>query len=251
MSRKSTPWKVINSQNSEHSTIWKVTRVGMRKNEIGFFKIAKSNSYRHTGPLLANEVICNKLAKVLSLPVAKTQLLKIRGCLGVLSIAKPERKLQRWKEYVKNREKPFTDIVNSHRLFKTFVFDTWVCNIDRNNKNIVVYRNGTKYNFYLIDHELSLLGAVRYEGEPWYSTYWDNVKSYTKGYKPALLRHVKSYKELKPYVQLIQHIPVKTIHSVVDSVPSSIMSKKDKALTKKILLYRQNRLHDIVQRCIR
>jgi hypothetical protein len=251
MSRQSNPWKVIHSQDSQHLTIWQVTRMVRGRKEMGYFKIPKRNSYRHIGPLLANEMICNKLAKVLGLPVAKTQFMHIRGRLGVLSMAKPQGRLQRWREYAKSREKPFKDMSHSRRLDKTFVFDIWVCNIDRNDKNIIVYRNGMKYDFYLIDHELSLLGAVRYENKPWYSGYWDNVRGYTRGYKPALLPYMKSRSELKPYVRFIQHLPVKTIDAVVDRVPSIMMSRKDKVLTKKILLRRRKRLHDIVQRCIR
>ncbi len=42
-----------------------------------------------------------------------------------------------------------------------FIFDVWILNIDRNSRNIVLYPTGkqNKYDFYLIDHGLSLYGS--------------------------------------------------------------------------------------------
>jgi hypothetical protein len=44
---------------------------------------------KYTGPvLLANELICYRLAKVLNLNVAKIELMKIQGKQGIISIVK-------------------------------------------------------------------------------------------------------------------------------------------------------------------
>lgn len=251
MSGESTQWRVIKSRRSEFLTVQEIERMVMGKREKGFFKFTNRKNQKHIGPLLADELISNRLAKNIGLPVAKTELMTINRRTGIVSIAKRRKQLWRWNQVAKHGdENVVNSIVNPKRLYKTFVFDIWICNIDRSGKNIILYRTGDKYDFYLIDHELALLGAVRYENKPWDSTFWDRVVGYSHGYNPALLPHMKNYAQLAPYVRRIQRIRPQTIRAAVNSVPPYLLSKYEKSLVEKILFRRQRRLHDIVSRCI-
>jgi hypothetical protein len=247
----STPWKIIKSDKSEYLTIWQVERKLNGRRQIGFFKFTKRKNYKYIGPLLANELICNRLAKIIGLPVAETVVTTITGHTGIISLAKRSNKLGNWNQVMKQRTNAFQTIINPNRLSKTFVFDIWVCNIDRSGKNIIVYSKGDKYDFYLIDHELALIGAVRYENQPWNSAYWDNVIKYTRGYHPALLKYMKNYDQLASYVRMIESIPSDTIRTVIYSIPPTLLSSSDKRLMEKILLRRKCRLSYITARCVR
>ncbi|WP_369125202.1 HipA family kinase [Alicyclobacillus fastidiosus] len=220
---------------------WKATN--------GFLQIYEPQVLSPYWTTLANELICNRLAKLLGLPVATTKVATINGKVGVLSIANHSRKVRTWKQVLRKRSNLRKIIIKPKRLYKTFVFDVWVCNVDRSGNNIMVYSTGKKYNFYLIDHELTLLGAVRYEERRWCSAYWDDVIRYTYGYKPILRSHGRDYSKLAPYVRTIRRIHPKTIRRVINSVPSRFISPGDKILTEKILLRPRRRLPRILLTC--
>lgn len=243
-------WKIIHSSESQHLTIWKVKRKKNGAREAGFFKIPHRNSYKYIGPLAANEMVCNQLAQMVGLPVAKTRATTIGGNTGVLSLAKRRKNLQTWARVMRGTVNPFKVMVRPRLLYKTFVFDVWMNNIDRSAKNIIVYPKGSKYDFYLIDHELALLGAIRYEEKPWNSSYWDDVDRYTKGYHPALLKYMTDGRKLAVYVREIQSIRPDSIRRVVDGISSELLSTRDKILMKKILLRRQRRLDRIIATCV-
>lgn len=239
-------WHITASSEEEYLTVWKVARNIHGRREIGYFKIPHTNSHKYIGPLLANELVCNRLAQILSLPVARTYVTNINGRTGVLSLAKSNRKLISWNHLIEMRKDPSQVIVDQERLYKTFVFDAWICNVDRSGKNIVVYSRGPKYDFYLIDHELALLGAVQYENKPWRSTYWENILKYTDGYHPALLTYGKNYLRLAPSIEEIRNIRPTTIRTIVNKIPSHFLSKNDKMLMTRILLHRRRRLARII-----
>lgn len=242
-------WKVIKVYKREHLTIWKVQRHVHGKKEIGFFKFTKPNHEKYIGPLVANELICNRLAKAIGLPVAKTTVTTINGRRGIISLKMSNNRLRRW-DHVITPKNVFNTVVSPRRLYKTLVFDIWICNIDRSGKNIMVYPTSQKYDFYLIDHELALLGAIRYENKRWNSAYWDDVSKCTHGYHPVLLRYMKNYAVLAPYVRRIQNIQPETIRSVLNSISPDFLSVQDKMLTEKLLLRRQRRLARIVSKSI-
>lgn len=249
MSTKNTTWEITNIRKRQYLTIWRVNRYVQRRRQIGYFKFPNQGSYKYIGPLFANELICYQLANKLQLPVAKTIVTTVRGRMGIISLEKQVPHLHRWLSVMKHKN-ALRQLIRPKELYKTFVFDSWICNIDRSDKNIMVYPKATKYDFYLIDHELALLGASRYEEKPWNSTYWDNMCTCTDGYHPALLKYIKNYTDLAPYVRQIQKLSPKIIYSIVASVPSTFLSRSDKTQIVKLLLYRQRRLHFIVSNSI-
>lgn len=250
--QRNSSWTVLKCDPKGFLTISQVERYVNGRKEVGFFKYAtRAKQQKFIGPLIADELVGNRLATILNLPVARTELATIRGHVGIVSLKHPGQKLRRWNQLGKHIHSHIrTHIADSNRLYKTFVFDVWICNIDRNGKNIMTYRRGLTYDFYLIDHELSLLGALRFENKPWYSDYWNHIRRYTRGYNPALLPYITDYKQVAPYVRQIQHIRPETIRDAINRCPHYLLSKQDRTVMEKILFHRQRNLHRIVARCI-
>ncbi|WP_052947877.1 hypothetical protein [Aneurinibacillus tyrosinisolvens] len=171
------------------------------------------------------------------------------GQRGVVSLVRPARRHYHWNQLCKRLNSPIMKHIRKpERLLKTFVFDVWICNVDRHGDNLIAYPKGNKYSFYLIDHGLALLGAMKWRRAPWYSPYWDEVAKYNRHYVQGLRSYIYSYQQLSPYVKQIQRIPKYKIKKIVKSIPSSILSYRKKKTIIKLLLSRQEYLHFIVHR---
>jgi hypothetical protein len=244
-------WKVVRKTYRKLGPVWVVTRNKNGKKHKGYFKFPTRKTRKYTGPLLANELISYRLARELHLKVAKIRRAKIQGKRGVVSLVRPALRHYHWSEFSKKVSKPIIDHIDKpERLLKTFVFDIWICNVDRHGNNLITYRKGNKYSFYLIDHGLTLLGAIKWGGLPWYSSLWDDVARYNQHYVQGLRSYIYSYRQLSPFVEQIQRIPEYRIRKIVESLPASILSHHEKKIVIKLLLYRQWHLHFIVQRWV-
>lgn len=243
-------WEIIEEKKDRYVSVYQVGRIVNGEKEVAFFKFTTpTKQKKYIGPLAANEWIANRLGTLLQIPVAKTEFAVIDGHLGVVSYQHPSPYIKSWNKFNKEMSTEIEQmIVNWKRLFKTFVFDAWICNIDRNGENILVYPEEEKFNFYLIDHELCLLGAIRFENKSWDSKYWLNIRRYTRGYEPALLKFIKEYQELKPFVDEIWSICPTTISAVIDSCPEEILSSEEKETMMEFLLYRQRKLDSIIRK---
>ncbi|WCK52492.1 hypothetical protein PP175_13610 [Aneurinibacillus sp. Ricciae_BoGa-3] len=247
-------WKLVKKLSSRRKlgTVWLVRRSKAEQIETGYFKFSTPQSERYIGPLSGNELLAYQLASRLNLPSARVEAARIEGQLGVVSLARAEHQLYKWTQMNKqihhNIEK---FVICPDRLVKMFVFDIWICNIDRHGKNLIVYPVGKKYDFYLIDHGLSLLGAMQWQGFSWDHPHWDTVLGYNLNYVRGLSKYIRNYEQLDPYVKEIQHIPDHELEALVDSVPPIILSHENKKTVKLLLLSRQKKLHTIVQRWVK
>jgi hypothetical protein len=228
--------------------VWIVVRNNKGKKQKGFFKFPTRKNKARIGPLLANELISYRLAKALKLKVAKVQLTKIKGKRGVVSTVRPAPYHYTWSQLAKKLSYPVIYYIdNPNQLLKTFVFDIWICNLDRHADNLITYPLGNKYSFYLIDHGLALLGAIKWRKVPWNSPYWDHVARYNKHYVQGLISYINDYNQLSKFVKEIQRIPSYKIRKIVKSTPASILSPGKKEIIIKLLLYRQRHLDHIVR----
>lgn len=240
-------WKVVRELSRKLGPVWVVVCNKDGKKQKGYFKFATKKNKKYAGPLLANELISYCLGKMLNLNIAEIELTRIRGRLGIVSIVQPASIHYNWIQLSNKLNEPIIKHIDDpEQLLKTFVFDIWICNVDRHGGNIITFPVGDKYSFYLIDHGLALLGAMRWRRVPWYSPYWNHVAKYNRHYVRGLRSYIYSYQQVSPFVKQIQSIPTHEINRVVESVPASILSERNKEIVKKLLLKRQNNLDEII-----
>ncbi|MBC8081453.1 MAG: hypothetical protein H7X86_13990 [Gorillibacterium sp.] len=246
-------WKRVEGMRvkEKRCSLWKVRKVSGRKIMKGFFKYRAPNNTRQenvgAGILLGSELTVYKLARVVNLPVTKTVLTRIQRESGILSIAYPGR-IFTWKAAGKRIHSNIPDkIIHPERLLKALVFDIWILNIDRHGGNCVLYPKGGKYDFYLIDHGLTLAGAINFRKTRWNSAYWERVSRYNRQFLKGVRNNIKSYKQLQPYVREIQQISEKRIRDIVESTPSDYYSSKTKQQVIRLLIYRQRKMEPIIK----
>jgi hypothetical protein len=264
--RQMEDWKILRkiSHRKTLGTVWLIERTGSSTDEPierGYFKFATSETQKYIGALAATELIAYRLANVLNLPAAKVKFVRVGKQLGAVSLIKPVQPLYHWRQLNSRILHHIPDyIINPERLLKTFVFDIWICNFDRHGGNIIVYPVDQKYDFYLIDHGLSLAGALQRTRFRWDHPFWDQKASFKQFYLKGTRNYIRSYEQLEPYVREIQNIefknkgekniPVTTITSIIDSIPHLILSSETKTILKKFLFHRQQKLPELVERLL-
>jgi hypothetical protein len=258
-------WKVIRKVSNRRTlgTVWLVERKVMSPTgydiERGYFKFANVKTQKYIGPLAATELIAYRLAQVINLPVAEIRLVKVGEQIGAVSLIKQAQPLYHWRQLSSRVLHDIPNLIkDSERLLNAFVFDIWICNFDRHGRNAIAYSTGDKYDFYLIDHGLSLAGALQRVKNPWNDPFWDNKVSFK--YLKGTRHYIKSYDRLEPYVKQIQNIQFKnmeedksltSITSIVDSIPHHFLPSKTKTILKNFLFHRQQKLPEIVQRVVK
>lgn len=247
-------WKPVRILRRKVGPVWLVKRnIRGGQQQRGYFKYGTRRNRKLAGNVPANEYLAYRLAQRIGLPVAELEWAKINGKTGLVSKVYPARRLYSWNQFIRRKGVDFAiqKLNDPGQLLQTFVFDIWICNVDRHGGNLIVYPRGDGYSFYLIDHGLALSGALNWRRTPWPSPYWERVWSYTPRYVRGLLSYLHSYKQLKPYIRTIQRIPAREIKDIVDSLPESLLPTGEKELLKKMLLYRQRRLHRFIKRWFR
>lgn len=249
-------WKLVRKISSRRTlgTVWlverKVRSVTGDYIERGYFKFAKVKTQKYIGPLAATELIAYRLAQLINLPVAEIRLVKVGEQIGAVSLTKQAKSLYHWSQLSSRVLHDIPNyIVDPERLLKAFVFDIWICNFDRHGRNAIAYSMGDKYDFYLIDHGLSLAGALQRVKNPWDDPFWDNKVSFK--YLKGTREYIKSYDRLEPYVKQIENISQISITSMVNSIPNKFLPSETKTILKKFLFHRQQKLPEIVQRVVR
>ncbi|OEH86547.1 hypothetical protein BHU72_13135 [Desulfuribacillus stibiiarsenatis] len=259
-------WKFENVVASKESvgTVWYVSHVDPT-NKRGYFKFPTAKSKKYSGPLSANEYIAYKLANLAKLPVATVELQTINEQLGTVSIKHSANRLLNWTNLYSqfNSKNIFNHIYKPERLVKMFVFDIWILNIDRNNRNIILYRkalddrssslNATNiFNFYLIDHGLSLLGAIAWKKRAATSTYWNRVAKYNNRYLNGLPTYLLKHKSLlRKYANMLQKIPNDHVSKIIEDTPDTLLTSHEKSLLKKFLINRKSLLPMLVNQWIK
>jgi hypothetical protein len=253
--RKMEDWKVLRKISNRRSlgTVWLIESSveNLTGNDIerGYFKFATPKSQKYIGPLAATELIAYRIANLLNLPAAEVKLVSVEDQLGSVSLIKPVQPLYHWRHLSSRILHHIPDyIINPERLLKTFVFDIWICNFDRHGGNMMAYPVSEKYDFYLIDHGLSLAGVLQRANFPWDHPFWERKPSFRGFYLKGTRKYIRSYDQLEPYVKEIQNIPPLTLEEILDTTPQSILPSETKTIMKKFLFHRQQKLPELVKR---
>lgn len=246
-------WRRVRILRRKLGPLWLVKRQMRRGQLRGYFKFSTRRNSKRAGNVPANEYLAYRLAQRIGLPVAQLEWAKIKGKTGIVSEVYPVRRLYNWNQYIQRKgvAQAIDNLEDPGQLLQTFVFDIWICNVDRHGGNLIVYPSGDSYRLYLIDHGLTLSGALTWRRTPWPSPYWERVWSYKPRYVRGLLSYIHSYKQLKPYIRTIQRIPAREIREIVDSLPEPLLPTTEKILLKDMLLYRKKRLHRFIKQWFR
>ena len=240
---------------SDNPKVGKVWLVYNKENPsiTGFFKHDTNSSKKYSGNVAVNEYLAYLIGKELSLPVASLLQSEINGIKGVISLKKVNQKILYNWNHIKNKQNPFRKIINPDLLIKMFIFDIFIVNIDRNNRNIVLYKSDKKelYDFYLIDHGLSLLGAFKWKKKSPVAEYWDDVDHYNNRY----LKHLPNYllrnkKMLMHYTKEIMTLDNDRITNLINEQPHDILDDRSKERLNEFLIKRKSNLNKIVKKWI-
>ncbi|MCL6548004.1 MAG: hypothetical protein K6T30_03745 [Alicyclobacillus sp.] len=233
--------------------VWRV----QSEDRVGYFKFARDDQWRYSGPYIANEWITAKLARRLGLPVADLEVADVVGpdgeaWHGIVSVVTRADEVISWaKAPPAVRQRPEDHVYDVARLRQLVVFDVWVANVDRaSGRNLVLYRetDQTLYRWYLIDHALTLLGApYKFKRHPWTSPYWEDVWRYYH-VPSGLLRLQSSWAALAPLVERIEQLPAAFLTEAVEVPPQAAMSQALRQETRALLEHRQRRLRKMIRR---
>jgi hypothetical protein len=220
-------------------------KVLSNKNQKGYFKHSTEESKRFSGSVAANEYIAYQVGKWLSLPMAELTLTTINDQPGIVSLVKEtENRLYNWKQYSKKVTHPFERLNQSEDILTLFLFDCLIVNIDRNNRNIILYeskRGG--FDYYLIDHGLSTFGAFIWKRKKPHASYWYNIARYNKRYLLGLPDYLlKNQEALRDKAKEIQKRPTKRLKKIISQIPDELVSDSEKEQLKAFLLERKELL---------
>jgi hypothetical protein len=241
------------SNRKKVGTVWLVIDA-YDPSKQGYFKFSNATSKRYSGPTVVNEYLSYLLGKELGLPMADTELANIDGKMGIVSIRANKPELLNWDDFTQRYRHAFNRIVEPKRLVKMFVFDTWIANIDRNNRNIILYplQHSNLYDFYLIDHGLTLLGAFQWKGVHWRHPYWDRVAHYNNRYLKTLPEFIRNNTSaLQMSIRDISSISETRIKEMIDQVPVNLITRSQKKAVYQFLVMRKYKLSDVIRRWLR
>lgn len=212
--------------------------VGYTDATHAYFKYPIANP---TGPICANEFIAARLGQKLELPINKTQFKNFDGIDGVL-IEKSPGEVNMWRNF------PFKDdlartLDSFDLLIKTVVFDIFIENLDRNPDNIIYSRiRNKKYDFYLIDHSISLYGSspqpLDYNAFPFSSMV--QIEELRKLFN-------KGFDIFKGDIQKITELDDVYITELVNSVPENYLSSAQKNSIKDLLINRKSMIYNKIE----
>jgi hypothetical protein len=193
-----------------------------------------SPGYKYVG---ANELICAKLAKGLGLPVLEHDLLQDDNKLFFGSLH-----MRTSDFYQELTPGLFARCINAQVVYLMVAFDTWVCNNDRHEENLIARRLSTgpgveRLLLICNDHSNALLHTVRPSG----------LKMFDMSMAEAVLvPFVRDFltdaglfrAELNKVIQY----PRSLIKSAVQAVPTQWLGPREKSQVEDFLISRQGRL---------
>lgn len=164
----------------DQNDVWLLGRCQGRP-RYGYFKWCGPQHAAHSGPFVANELIAARLADALGVPRAEVSAFEFAGRAGVLSLPREPGPLYMWRDvpaFIRADIRRFFQ--EPERFGDCFVFDVWICNIDRSSgKNVIVHpgRARDKYAFYAIDHGHALYGPeTKWARGDFRNPYWLDVR---------------------------------------------------------------------------
>lgn len=202
---------------------------------IGYFKYPLSDS---VDPIAANEFIASHLALKLDLPVMKTFFKEFEGKKGILiHMAYGEPNMWQHFPYKNDVERTLNDYES---LGKVVVFDVFIYNTDRKSDNFLYSRIGKrKYDYYLIDHALSLYGGSLQPNDY-------NAFNFGQMVQMSEFRNLfnKGLGFFKPHIDEILKIDDVFIIDLVNKIPQDYLTEGQKNSTKDLLIKRRDLLYN-------
>lgn len=242
--------------------VWKEKRQGhvwivtSNLGRQGYFKFAKAEHKYYSGTMIANEWIAAMLAEKLGFPVAELQLATIIGPDGVVqdglvSVKVKASEIATWRSVDKNVRHKAERYVNHVELFRmVVVFDAWITNVDRAaGKNLVLYRNDAKanYDWYLIDHGLSLYGSPnKWRRHEWNASYWQKLWMFHH-VPEGMLRLQSSLQELEPMISRIEAMSDQEIDHVLAIGSRQLCDESERQFIRQLLISRRSQLRQMIQ----
>ena len=203
----------------------KIDRFGKKLEEEAIFKIQTFISG-------ANEIIAFRLAKILGLPITDVQILSRNNIKGEdidndgtisFKIPDPHDVWFNLPPTIKNR--PSDHIYNYNDFALLCVFDIFICNPDRHDRNLLALDLLTgKFLFYIIDHGHSLLGV---NGDAWPLSINTNIErfmgNFANIYKEIATHNFKLFEEA---IEKIKAITDEQIDEIVSSIPEIYLAQE-------------------------
>ncbi|MGA9175257.1 MAG: HipA family kinase, partial [Thermoactinomyces sp.] len=194
--------------------------------------------------IAVKEKVGADLSYLLDLPVASVLLCKAttpKGQIRPVALSRysySDSHLKWSRVKLKGREKQVIASVNQYfqdNLIQTagiWVFDTWIRNRDRTDRNIMIgYSKGQLDDVYFYDFDISM----SWRGDL-------NSGNWSKIFVAKTSEHISEKAELKhcmPYIEKIESLPKEDIIRVIDRIPDFYLPKDRKEIYKRALLYRR------------
>lgn len=226
---------------------------------IGYFKFATKEQAYFSGPMIANELIAAKLAARLGLPVGELQLATVLGQdgiarTGLVSVSVQAQEIVTWRDLPKKvRLKAERYVKHVDLLRMVVVFDAWITNIDRaSGKNLILYRNDAseKYDWYLIDHGLTLHGSpYKWERHAWDTPHWQRLWQFHH-VSEGMARLQRRFSELEPMIARIEAMGDAEVTQLVEQTPRHLCSAAEREFIRRLLLTRKGQIRSIMRKWV-
>ena len=209
----------------------------------GFFKFKE----RTDGPIAANERLAYEFGTLLELPVAEMQYLTWDGMEGVISHRIAGRDPTEWRFLpAQARSNPSNTFANGAAIPNIGVFDTWICNHDRHEDNLMFSKNDNgDYMVFMIDHGLGFLGQTgKFSQSSWNDPEWLEVDRFVR------LSEIRSAMQLGAQIDFVGKIKGIQSAAIVDAVsrqPENYITDAEKKRTISLILDRQSKIDEMLR----
>lgn len=195
----------------------------------------------------AKEKIAADLATLLKLPVSSILLSKVTKpngelCPAAMSKYSTDLYHEKWSRFMKKRSQSDIDAVNTYFqdnsdiVAAMFVFDTWIRNRDRTERNIMIGFNGDGVSsVYFYDFDVCM-------------SWRENKKEIVTIAKfPESLKKLITEDQCLRFIKILEHLPETIITTVVERIPPFYIAKHRQTVYIEALLNRRSMLRKVFQ----
>jgi len=198
--------------------------------------IAKGPRFAPTQPTVAaNELIAARLAQALALPLLDFRILEMAGDLLFASAWMHE------GSYATGIDKYlFERCANQELAYELVVFDAWLCNTDRHNRNLIVRlpkKPGETHVAILNDHSHLLISPHEPTPEGLLKRTGASPRPYVS--LSFVREAIVSRERLGQAVLRAEAVPEATVRHAVQATPDTLLPDPYRALYERFLLNRQ------------
>ncbi|MGH9998259.1 MAG: hypothetical protein ACRD90_00130 [Nitrosopumilaceae archaeon] len=204
-----TSWKIVQGTINDH-----LVRLESNSGSKALFKQPRDPSPFKLVEI-ANELIVNRLALELGIPVSQTYFENIEGKIGILTIIHSE---LNWGVII---AQGLQNKVQNIDIFKQlFAFDVFIANTDRNGRidHVIVMPTENGYTFYAIDHGHTLNGCTHGDIKWKKEDVFEHNRFPLNNLNHLSESEIKSFNELEPIIKNIEGLQDGNIDNIVDSV---------------------------------